>query len=232
MIALAASRKRPGTAFSTSPSSTPSKRSAGSGSPITPVEARKTSPGWQPDACAASLAVIAVAARPLLPVNALALPELTTSARAFPALSFSRHHSTGADGHFERVVTAATVVPSANKASSTAVRPLYLMPAAPVARRTPATSGISGTFLGAKGETVEDIARLLCAGYENARRGGRASTKLYTAMCGKINSTSSGQRAAQPQQAAQREPREPRPPERPAQAWRAPPPRPRAPSRP
>jgi len=115
-------------------------------------------------------------ARPFLPVNAFALPELTTSARAFPAFSFSRHHSTGADGHFERVVTPATVVPSSNNASSTSVRPLYLIPAAPVARRTPATSGISGTFLGAKGETVEDIARLLCAGYENARRGGRAST--------------------------------------------------------
>src|SRR4051812_6783528 len=182
MIAFAASRKRPGTAFATSPPSTPSKRSAGSGPPVTPVEARKTSAGLQPDACAASFAVNAVAARPLFPVNALALPELTTSARAFPAFSFSRHHSTGAEGHFERVKTPATVVPLSNKASSTSVRPLYLMPAAPVARRMPATSGISGNFLGAKGETVEDIARLLCVGYENARRGGRASTKHYTAM--------------------------------------------------
>src|SRR6266571_4105823 len=219
MIAFAASRKRPGTAFSTSPPSTPSKRSAGSGSPITPVEARKTSAGLQPDACAASLAVNAVAARPLLPVNALALPEFTTSARAFPAFSFSRHHSTGADGHFERVVTPATVVPSSNKASSTSVRPLYLMPAAPVARRTPATSGISGTFLGAKGETVGDIARqiLLCelSGVCRirkcpARRPGIDETLHRDVR--RINSTSSGRPAAQ---------REPQPAERRAQARRA-----------
>src|ERR1041384_6243395 len=32
------------------------------------------------------------------------------------------------------------------------------MPAAPVARRTPAISGMSGTCLGASGETVADIA--------------------------------------------------------------------------
>src|ERR1700736_4156409 len=191
MIALAASRKRPGRAFSTSPSSTPSKRSAGSGSPITPVDARNTSPGLQPAAWLASFAVNAVAARPVLPVNALALPEFTTSARALPPFSLARHHSTGAEGHFERVSTPATVVPLSNKASSTSVRPLYLMPAAPVARRTPATSGMSGMCLGAKGETVGDIARqillcecVLCAGYENARRGGRALTKLYTATCG------------------------------------------------
>ena len=93
------------------------------------------------------------ACRPVLPVNALALPELTTSARARPLLSLARHHSTGADGHFERVSTPATLVPLSNSANSTSVRPWYLMPAAPVARRTPATSGMSGTCLGASGET-------------------------------------------------------------------------------
>ncbi len=64
-----------------------------------------------------------VAARPFLPVKALALPELTTRARAFPDFSFSRHHSTGAEGHFERVSTPATLVPGSNNASSTSVRP-------------------------------------------------------------------------------------------------------------
>ncbi len=96
---------------------------ASSGSPITPVEARKTSSALQPLALAASAAVSLVATRPLLPVKALALPELTTSARAFPARKWVRHHSTGADGHFERVNTPATVVPGANSASSTSVRP-------------------------------------------------------------------------------------------------------------
>ena len=51
---------------------------------------------------------MSTASRPVLPVNALALPELTTSARALPPLSLARHHSTGADGHFERVSTPAT----------------------------------------------------------------------------------------------------------------------------
>jgi hypothetical protein len=58
-----------------------------------------------------------------LPVKALALPELTTSARALPPLTCARHHSTGADGHFDLVNTPAVVVPVSNSASSTSVRP-------------------------------------------------------------------------------------------------------------
>ena len=154
MMAFAASRKRPGAALSARRCITPSKRCAGSGSPITPVEARKTSAGLQPAASLASFAVNAVAARPVLPVKALALPELTTSARALPPLSLARHHSTGADGHFERVATPATVVPFSKSTSSTSVRSLYLMPAAPVAMRTPEISGVSGTCFGARGETA------------------------------------------------------------------------------
>src|SRR4029450_5842314 len=69
---------------------------ASSGSPITPVDARNTSAGLQPAAWAAMLAVSLVAARPDLPVKALALPELTTSARAAPPLRCARHQSTGA----------------------------------------------------------------------------------------------------------------------------------------
>ena len=69
-------------------------------------------------------AVSAIACLPFLPVKALALPELTTSARAVPSFSASRHQSTGADGHFERVKTPATAVPSSSSASSTSVRPL------------------------------------------------------------------------------------------------------------
>ena len=79
--------------------------------------------------------------------------------RALPLLSLARHHSTGAEGHFERVSTPATVVPLSNSASRTSVRLRYLIPAAPVASRTPAISGMSGTCLGARGEMVEDIAR-------------------------------------------------------------------------
>ena len=64
----------------------------------------------------------AQASRPVLPVNALALPELTTSARALRVLSLSRHHSTGADGHFDFVNTPATAVPGSSSISNTSVR--------------------------------------------------------------------------------------------------------------
>ena len=78
----------------------------------------------QPAAFAASSAVSLVAARPFLPVKALAFPELTTRARAVPALSAARHQSTGADGHFDFVKTPATVVPGWNSIRRTSVRPL------------------------------------------------------------------------------------------------------------
>src|SRR5262249_11780983 len=113
--------------------------------------------GLHSAAALASFAVSATASRPVLPVKALALPEFTTSARALPAFSLARHHSTGADGHFERVSTPATVVPLSNSANRTSVRPLYLIPAAPAASRMPAISGKSGTCCGASGE-MEDIA--------------------------------------------------------------------------
>ena len=64
MIALAASCQLPGAALAASSSITPPNLLASSGSPITPVEARKTSDGLQPTASAASLAVSAVASRP------------------------------------------------------------------------------------------------------------------------------------------------------------------------
>ncbi len=75
----------------------------------------KISLGLAAKAAAASLAVSAVASAPVFPVKALALPEFTTSARAMPPPSLARHHSTGADGHFEVVNTPATCVPSSNK---------------------------------------------------------------------------------------------------------------------
>ena len=130
MIAFAAPIQSPGAAASARSASTPSNLVASSGSPITPVEARNTSLTLQPTALAAIEAVNAVDCRPVLPVKALALPEFTTSARANPPLedpprpSLARHHSTGADGHFDLVKTPATVVPLSITASSTSVRPL------------------------------------------------------------------------------------------------------------
>ena len=139
------------------PASRCEKRDASSGSPITPVEARNTSPSEQPAAAAPALPVIAVVSRPFLPVKALALPELTTSSRALPPARFSRQKSTGADGHLERVKTPATSVPSSKTMARTSVRPLYLMPASAVAMRTPSITGILGYFFGASGEIVVDM---------------------------------------------------------------------------
>ena len=139
------------------PASRCEKRQASSGSPITPVEARKTSSAGQPAAAAPALPVMAVDSRPRLPVKALALPELTTSSRALPPARFCRQKSTGADGHLERVNTPATSVPSSKTMASTSVRSLYLMPASAVAMRTPSIAGISGYFFGASGEIVADM---------------------------------------------------------------------------
>ena len=64
----------------------------------------------------------AQAARPLLPVKALALPELTTSARARRPLEPRAAPFDRCRGHFERVNTPATLVPGSNSASMTSVR--------------------------------------------------------------------------------------------------------------
>src|SRR6478735_9122134 len=132
MIALAAHIQSSGAALPASVASTPSNLVASSGSPITPVDARNISLVLQPTALAAIDAVSVVDCRPVLPVNALALPEFTTKARASPPLedppraSLARHHSTGADGHFDLV-------------------------------KTPAIAGISGTSVGARGEMTVDM---------------------------------------------------------------------------
>jgi hypothetical protein len=123
MIARAAARQFSGRAASAALRSTLPITSASSGSPITPVEAMNTSPVLQPVASAVSAAVRFTAAMPFAPVKALALPEFTTSAQARPCVKRARHHSTGADGHFERVRTPATDVPLSSTASSTSVRP-------------------------------------------------------------------------------------------------------------
>src|SRR5579883_1069880 len=127
---------------------------ASSGSPITPVDATKTWFASQSAAEAAYLAVASTASFPRHPVNALALPELTTNALALPWASCLRHHSTGADAVFERVSTPPLFVPSGKSAKSTSVRLAYLIPASAVASRTPAIGGKTASSFGAKGETL------------------------------------------------------------------------------
>ena len=124
MMARAASAMPSSRASATSLSSTPSKRDASSGSPMTPVEARKISAAVAPLARPAISAVSRVEATPVRPVKALALPELTTRSRALPPPRFARHQSTGAEGQRDRVKTPATAVPSGSTATVTSVRPL------------------------------------------------------------------------------------------------------------
>src|SRR5579863_9331712 len=57
---------------------------AGGGSPMTPVDEMNTSVGSQRNSLAAAAAVASTASWPVRPVNTLALPELTTIARARP----------------------------------------------------------------------------------------------------------------------------------------------------
>ena len=54
--------------------------------PMTPVEATSTCSGAQPSAAAASAAIRSASAMPSSPVQALAQPLLTTTARAMPPL--------------------------------------------------------------------------------------------------------------------------------------------------
>ena len=64
--------------------------------PIRPVEQTRTSLRSQPRASAASAAVPSATSRPGSPVAALALPELRTTAAAFPAARWRRLSWTGA----------------------------------------------------------------------------------------------------------------------------------------
>ena len=84
MMASAAAGQSSGVSAATALGRQPVMQSTGSGSPITPVEARKTSRSAQPKRRAAAAAVRSTASTPAAPVKALALPELTTMARAVP----------------------------------------------------------------------------------------------------------------------------------------------------
>ena len=123
MIARAASSHPTSESPACSAGSAAVSRSCGKTSPITPVEARKTCRAGQPTSPAAAVAVAFTASRPAFPENTLALPALTTSARARPALSAARHQSMGAPGQRFCVKTPPTVVPGASSAIIKSARP-------------------------------------------------------------------------------------------------------------
>src|SRR5262249_2923779 len=148
------------------------------GSPITPVDARNTSRGRQPTAPAAASATWRAPSNPALPVNALALPLLTTRARAPASASALLHHSTGADAVLDLVNTPAAWVFGASTARSTSVRSRYLIPARPVAKRTPDSGGRAGKVRGAKGETPLAAPAVATLAFAGARTGLRAPLLL------------------------------------------------------
>ena len=124
MIAPAAAAQDSGARSRLSAPSAPISRASGSGSPITPVEATKTSVSRQRRSRAVAATVLATDLRPTAPVKALALPELITTARARRPLSAFRHHSTGAPAVSERVNTPAAEVPLASSIRQTSLRAL------------------------------------------------------------------------------------------------------------
>ena len=122
-----------------------------------PSRRRRPRSAPQPTALAAASAVMRVASLPFLPVKALALPELTTSARALPcsrlcpapqhrrraglgAGQHAGHHGAGVEhGHHQ---VGAALVADAGLAGR---------------QRTPGTAGISGSRAGANGDSFAAV---------------------------------------------------------------------------
>ena len=142
-IVLVASSQEQGAAAKAA-SSPASALSIGNGTPITPVDETNTSDGLHASAPATLAAIASTAARPRPPVKALALPALTTTARASPRTSTERHHSTSGEGHLLCVSTPATVVPGSSVMKVRSLRSHGLYPARATRGVTPAIAGRAG----------------------------------------------------------------------------------------
>ena len=87
------------------------ERVASSGSPITPVEAMKTSRGAAAGGLGGEIGRQLDGLAALLAGEGIGVAGIDHQRAApLPPPRFSRHQSTGADGHFERVKTPATAV--------------------------------------------------------------------------------------------------------------------------
>src|SRR5919107_2858427 len=113
-------------------------RSIGSRTPISPVLQTATSIAPRPSSAAACSAVAWVSPKPSGPVQALAPPELSTTARARSPASTCRLHSTGAAG--KRLVVNTAAAASSGpwlRTTATSRPPLDFSPAAPPAAEKP-----------------------------------------------------------------------------------------------
>ena len=136
--------------------------SIGSSSPMRPVEQTTTSPAETPRTSATCSAVRCVSRKPWVPVQALAPPELRTTASTRPSATTWRDHVTGAASTRLVVKTAAAwwSGPSLTTSARSGV-PLALSPAVTPAARKPA-----GRWTGCGPLTV----RLLRSGGRGSRR--------------------------------------------------------------
>ena len=117
------------------------KCSSESGTPMTPVEHSSTSSASHPSSRATSSAVERATSQPGAPVEALALPELSTTARARPSATCSRETCTGAAQNLFCVkVAAQTHVSSAATKARSRRLGSPLNPAAMPAARTPSAA--------------------------------------------------------------------------------------------
>src|SRR5690242_16479115 len=114
-------------------------RSRSSATPMTPVDATRTSVGSHPSAAAAADAIARAVSIPSAPVHAFAQPLLMTTALAWPpdAAMYSRAIRTGAACALFVVNTAAADA-RASAATSDTSRPDFLIPDATPAARKPA----------------------------------------------------------------------------------------------
>jgi hypothetical protein len=135
--------------------------SAGSGTPITPVLATKTSDDEQPSNFAVASTVFFIAVSPTLPVNALEFPALAMNARALPVLRDFLHQSTAEERVLDLVKTPATDVPLSKLAMKKSGEPFFLMPQMPERSCTPSISGSLGKVFGASGDTVNSAMAIL-----------------------------------------------------------------------
>ena len=144
MIARAAACQRSSRAARRADGSPSTIFPTGNGSMMTPVENTSTCSGAQPTSAAAFAHVARASASPELPVPALALPALTTSARKSSrrcrsAARCSRHTTTGAAQKRFCVKTPPAAVPGAASTKSTSSRSQSLIRAAAVPSAMPGT---------------------------------------------------------------------------------------------
>ena len=112
-------------------------RSIGRGTPMRPVEQTSTSDVGRPRRCAAASHMRTASARPLAPLQTLAMPLLMMTARARPSARCSRQTGIGAPWTRLVVYTAAPLAGLSDSVRDRSLLPEGLMPQVTPAARKP-----------------------------------------------------------------------------------------------